>query len=127
MLVTEGFLGIPEALKAVLPLQWLYSDKLETGAAVFWALGAVLQDGNASVWVQDPKEYAFSGEGMQVDFEPHGLITFPCQNTRPSATAAKGLVEEALLSGHSFGWTGEQDEGDDEDCHSVCPLMAMPS
>lgn len=93
---------------------------------MFWALGAVLQDGNASVWVRDPKEYAFSGEGMQVDFEPPGLITFPCQNTLPSATATKGLVE-CLLSGHSFRWTGEQNEGDDEDCHSVCPLMTMPS
>lgn len=36
--LTEGFLRIPEALKAVLPLQWLYSDTLETGAAVFWVL-----------------------------------------------------------------------------------------
>lgn len=30
-LLTEGFLGIPEALKAAPPLQWPYSDQLETG------------------------------------------------------------------------------------------------
>lgn len=79
-LLTKGFLGLPDVLKAVLPpLQWLYSDKLETGAAVFWALGTVPPDGNASVWVQDPKERAFSGEGVQVDFDVH--ILFPRQNT----------------------------------------------
>lgn len=62
---------------------------------MFWALGTVLHDGNASVWVQDPKEYAFSG----VDSEPHVSKASPVRTGWPSATATKGLVEEAPLSG----------------------------
>ena len=52
VLLTEGFLEIVEALKAVvLPLKWpCYSDKFEgQAAAVFYALGPVSWIGNTSV------------------------------------------------------------------------------
>lgn len=74
-------------------------------------LGAALQDGNASVWVQDPKADAFSRQGVQVDFEPQGLITFPYQNTLAFSYSHKRPGGRGTTL-WALGWIREQDKGD---------------
>lgn len=71
-----------QALKAVLPLQWLYSDKLETGAAVFWPLFFRMEMQVCGFRIQ--RRLHFPGKGCRLTWShTHVLITVPWQS-RPA-------------------------------------------
>lgn len=94
-LLTEGFLGIPEALKAAPPLQWPYSDQLETGGCCVLGACRALVLRLAVCGFRIQRGCSISGEGVQL--HPLGrtplrthLLTFPCQNTSAFSSSHKG-------------------------------------